>query len=88
MALGVWLFRLIVLLYHVAAQKTHGTSALTSDCGHGLGSALSQNSTCEDTAASFLSPSCDNCLLHICSKELLGQVQETFILERNYWQLE
>ena len=37
----------------MAANKVQGTSALTSDYGHGLGSALSQNSACKDMAASF-----------------------------------
>ena len=40
MAFLVWVYRLIALLsYHVAAKKACGTSALTSDYGHGLGSA-------------------------------------------------
>ena len=40
MAFLVWVYRLIVLLsYHVAAKEVRGTSALTSDYGHDLGSA-------------------------------------------------
>ena len=46
-------------LYHVAAKKVCSTSALTSDYGHGLGSAYSpsQYSACEDSAASIESKS-------------------------------
>ena len=56
MALGVWVFRLIVLLYHAAAQKASGTSALTLDYGHGLGSALSQNKVSSTLLISRVEP--------------------------------
>ena len=39
---GVWSLCILSYrssLYHVAAKKVHSTSALTSDYGHGMGSA-------------------------------------------------
>ena len=77
-------------LYQVAAQKACSMSVLTSDYGHGLGSAYSpsQNSVCEDTAASFRVHVVTAVYCVSAAKNCLGEVQEPFILERNCWELE
>ena len=89
---GVWSLGLPFYppLSCVAAQKTCGMAALTSDYGHGLGSAssLPQNSACEDTAASFRVQVTTAVYCVSVAKKCLGEVQELFVLEQNCWEWE